>query len=158
MNNQSAKKLGELRGRKKSKAKHILNFQQEKYVTLLKKIHRMEHNFNKYNLVAGQTVVLDGRYKVILLSLTKPNGMFSSVYSLDGNPSDAWDTMTNRLTPVQEKSKEKTDLELVYDKLKKRLEWFQVFDGLSDFEKGRIDELNNTLKTIQEVLLKTHKK
>jgi len=114
----------------------------------------MEHNFNKHNLVVGQTVVLDGKYNVILLRLSKPNGMFSSVYSMDSSPKYFWAVMTKRLEPVQELPKEKSDLEFVYDGFKKRLNWIKSFDGLSDFEKGRIEELNNTIVVIEQLLLK----
>lgn len=64
-------------------------------------------NYNKLDLIPGDTVILDETFKnsseVIIVRIS-PNGMFSRVYSakLD-NPTDndCWDVMTYRLTKIK---------------------------------------------------------
>jgi hypothetical protein len=64
-------------------------------------------NQNKYNFIPGDKVRLDAEFSntsvVVIVSMT-PNKLYSRVIPSElENPtdSDAWDTMTNRLTPLE---------------------------------------------------------
>jgi len=63
----------------------------------------MEHN--QYEFKPGDVVVLDESHpnssKVKIVSLS-PNKMFAIVHQDELTVEDAWETMTNRLTPVKE--------------------------------------------------------
>lgn len=66
----------------------------------------MDHN--KHNLQIGETVMLDNdkanRSEVVIVRMT-PNKMFSTVRPAalkEVFPSDCWDVMTNRLSPIDD--------------------------------------------------------
>lgn len=58
--------------------------------------------FNKLNLTVGETVVLDKGFRnssaVVVVALSKPFGMFSTVRAVHDPLQEGWDVMTNRLT------------------------------------------------------------
>jgi hypothetical protein len=60
-------------------------------------------NHNPHNLQIGQTVQLDAEHynssQVIIKSFT-PNYIFAEVFSHNDSPEDSWETMTDRLTPI----------------------------------------------------------
>lgn len=62
-------------------------------------------NWNKYNFKIGDRVVLDKKYnnssEVVILGFTAPSKMFTTVQSDSGY---SWQTMTNRLTPIELKN------------------------------------------------------
>jgi hypothetical protein len=70
-------------------------------IAVNKRIKYMIKN-NPHGFEPGNTVILDANLanwsKVKIVEFT-PNGMFAKVYPLEGQEKDAWQIMTNRLSP-----------------------------------------------------------
>jgi hypothetical protein len=58
---------------------------------------------NRYGFKKGDVAILDADYrnwsKVIIVELTSPSEMFATVYPCGDQEKDAWQVMTNRLSP-----------------------------------------------------------